>query len=77
MKLLYVQLLQAPVTSFFWSQNIFLSVMLSNILSMCSHIKIRTQVLHPYEATGNIVLLCILILMLPDIKKEYEIFAQI
>ena len=71
MKLLSVQLLQAPINSYLWDPNIFLSVMLWNIISMCSSIKVRTSVLHSYETTANIVL------MLPDIKWEYEIYAQI
>jgi hypothetical protein len=60
--------LQHPVISSLSSQNILLSTLFSNTLSICSSLKVRDQVSHPYRTTGKILVLCILIFMFLDTK---------
>jgi hypothetical protein len=58
--------LQPPITSSLFGQNILLNTLFSNTLSLCSSLNIRDQVLHPYRTTGKIIVLYILIFMLFD-----------
>jgi hypothetical protein len=54
--------LHLPVTSSLFGQNILLSTLFSNILSLCSFLSDRDQVSHPYKTTGKLIVLNILIL---------------
>jgi len=38
-----------------------MATLLSHILDLCPSLSVRNQVSHPYETTGKIVVLCILI----------------
>ena len=67
--------LHSPVTSSFLSQNIFQSTLFSNILSLCSFIKMKDQVPHPYK-TGKITVLYILIFKFLDSKVEDKRFSS-
>lgn len=49
--------LQSPVNSCLLCSNIFHSTIFLNTFSLCSSIKVRDQVLHSYEATGQITVL--------------------
>jgi hypothetical protein len=44
--------------------NILLNTLFSKILSLCSSLKVRDQVSHPYSTTGKITVLYISILIL-------------
>jgi hypothetical protein len=54
---LLCNLLQSPVASSLLGPNILLSTLFSNILSLCSSLSVRDQVSHPYQTTGNIIVL--------------------
>jgi hypothetical protein len=54
-------LLQPPTTSSLFNQNIFISTLFSNTLSLCSFLNIRDQASHQYRTTGKITVLYILI----------------
>jgi hypothetical protein len=49
--------LHSPVTSSLFGQNILLSTLFSNTLSLCSSLNIRDQVSQPYRTTGKIIVL--------------------
>jgi hypothetical protein len=49
--------------------NIFLYTLFSEILSLCSSLKVRVQASHPYSTTGKIVVLYILILRFIDMRQ--------
>jgi hypothetical protein len=51
--------LQTPFTSSLFGQNILLSTLFSNSLSLCPSLNVRDQVSHPYRATSKIILLYI------------------
>jgi hypothetical protein len=55
MKLLIVQLLHSPVTSFLFGQNILLRTLFSSIPSLCSSLDVRDQVSHPHKTTFRIM----------------------
>jgi hypothetical protein len=52
--------LHPPVTPHLFSQNILLSNLFSNILSLCSSLNVRDHVSHPYRTKGKIIVLYIL-----------------
>ena len=64
--ILWVQVikLHSPVALAVVGPNIFLSTLSLNTLSLYSYINVRDQVLHPYQTTGKITVLCILISVL-------------
>jgi uncharacterized membrane protein len=53
--------LQPPVTSSLLGPYILLSTLFSNTLNLCSSLKERDKVSHPYKTTGKIIVLYILI----------------
>jgi hypothetical protein len=50
--------------------NILLNNLFSKTLSLCSSLKVRDQVSHPYRTTGKITVLYILIFMFFDMRRE-------
>jgi hypothetical protein len=58
-----------------WS--IFLNTLFSKTLSLCSSLKVRGQVSHPYSTTGKITVLYILIFSFFDIRREDNLWKQI
>jgi hypothetical protein len=49
----------------------------SNILSLCSSLNVRDQVSHPYRTTGKIRVLCILVFMFLDSRREEKRFWRV
>jgi hypothetical protein len=49
--------LQPHIISCLWGQNILLSILFSNTLSLCSSFNVRDQVSHPNKITGKIIVL--------------------
>ena len=49
--------LPSTVNSSFLGPNILLSTLFSNTVSLCSFLSMRDQVSHPYETTGNTIVL--------------------
>jgi polysaccharide pyruvyl transferase WcaK-like protein len=43
-----MKLLQSPITSFLFGQNVLLGTLFSNTHSLCSSLNVRDQVSHPY-----------------------------
>jgi hypothetical protein len=70
MKLLIMQFSLPSVASSFFGSNILLNTLFPNTLSLCSSLKIRDQISHPYRTTGKIILLCILLFMFLDSRRE-------
>jgi hypothetical protein len=70
MKLFVMQLSPFSVTSSLFGPNILLSTLFSNTLSLCSSLKVRDQVSHPYTTTDNIMVLYILIVKFFDSNRE-------
>jgi hypothetical protein len=66
--------LQPPVTSSLLGQNIILSTLFSYTLNLCSSLKVRDKVSHPYKTTGKIIVLCILIFTFLDSRREDKRF---
>jgi hypothetical protein len=66
--------LQPPVTSSLFGQNIPLSTLLSNTLSLCSPFNVRDQVSQPYRTKGKNIVLYILICMYLGSRREYKSF---
>jgi hypothetical protein len=59
-----------PVILFLFGQNILLSTLFSNTLSLCSSHTVRNQVSRPYGTTSNILVLYILIFTFFDRRWE-------
>jgi hypothetical protein len=54
--------------------NILLNTLFSKTLSLCSSLKVRDQVAHPYSETGKITVLYILIFRFFDMRREDKRF---
>jgi len=67
--------LHSPVTLSLVGPNIFLSTLFLNTLSLYSYVNVRDQVLHPYQTTGKITVLFILISVFLDSKVADERFC--
>jgi hypothetical protein len=70
MKLLNVQLPPASVTSSLFGVNIFLRILLSNTVSLCSSLNAIDQVSHPYKTARRIMVLYILTFIFLDSRRE-------
>ena len=70
LKFLLCNLFHFPVISSLLYQNIILSTLFCNTLSLCSSFSVKDQVSHPYETTGKIIVLYISILMFLNIKLK-------
>jgi hypothetical protein len=63
--------LQSPITLSLFGQNMLLSTLFSNTLSLCFTLNVRHQVSHPYRTTGKIIVLYILKLILHTSYRQY------
>ena len=63
------------VTSSLQAPNILLNILFSKNLSLRSPFNLSDQVSHPYETTGNIIVLCIFNLVCLDSKMEDKRFC--
>jgi hypothetical protein len=68
--------LHSPLTSSLLGQNILVSTLFSNTLSLCSFLSVRNQVSHPYKKeTGKIIVLYTLIFVCLGSNLEDERFS--
>jgi len=63
MKILIMQLFQLPVTSSFFSSNIFFSILSLNTLSPYLSIHLSDQIVTPMQTAGKIIRFHILIFL--------------
>jgi len=68
--------LHTPATSSLLGPNIFISNLLSSILSLCFCLIVSDQVSHPYKITVEIIVMYVLIFVFLDIKLEDQIFCS-
>jgi hypothetical protein len=74
---LWCSFLHPLVTSYLLGPNIHLSTLSSNTLSLCSSLKVRDQVSHPYITSGKIITLHILIVAFFDSRwKDTRFWAK-
>jgi len=71
---LLVNFLHSPVTSTLLGENIFLSTIFSNTLSLRSSLNVSDQVSNPYKTAGIIIVMYILICKFLDSKLEDKRF---
>ena len=55
---------EVPHCEAFFTPNIRLRILFSNTLSLHSSLNVREHVSQPYSTTGNIIALCILIIII-------------
>jgi hypothetical protein len=72
---LFCSLLHSPVTSTLSGPNIFLGILFSHTLSLCSSLDVREQASNPYTTAGTIAVLFIYIFKLLDSKLQGKIFC--
>jgi hypothetical protein len=68
--------LQPPIISFLFLQNILLSTLFSNTLSLYSSLNVRDQVSHPYKTTGKSIVLYILIFTFLYGRREDRFWTE-
>jgi hypothetical protein len=73
MKFIIMQFLHDPSSSLL-GPNILLNTLFSKTLSLCSSLKVWTQVSHSYSATGKITVLYILMFRSFDMRGEDKRF---
>jgi hypothetical protein len=61
-------------SSYLLGPNVLLNTLFSKTLSLCSSLKVRDQVSHPYNTTGKITVLYILIFRFLGMKREDKRF---
>ena len=66
--------LHSPVISSFLVPNIFRSISFSNTLNLCSSLKVRDQVSKPYNTTGSIIVLYVLVMLTNIFTVQYKIY---
>jgi len=66
----------SPVTSSLLGPNILLGTLFSNTLSLRSYLNVSDQVSHPYQTTGKIKVLYILIFKFLDSKLELALVIR-
>jgi len=67
---LYASLHQFPVTTSLLGQNIVVSTLFSNTLSLCSSLSASDQVSHPYKTRSKCTVLSFLIFIVLDRKMK-------
>jgi hypothetical protein len=68
----FIIMQSSPASSSLLGPNI--NTVFSKTLSLCSSLKVRDQVLHPYSTTDKITVLCILIFRFFDMRREDKTF---
>ena len=66
----YVLFSTSPITTSITGQNIFLSTLFPNTLTLCSLLTVGDLVSHPYKTKGKIIFFYILTFIILDIRLE-------